>query len=134
MKDLKVIMLENNLTNLLSSYLLGQKSLLECIEWFSTIDWGEINAASKVARKIGKLQVISTEVSEGLRLESEFVQEVSKAVADMSKTSCTRYWVSRLDIAIVSSSSTGNFQNNIVMSVADQESLSWNISPQEVSA
>lgn len=132
-KSVKVI-LENNLSNLLSSYLLRQKSLLECIEWFSTIDWGSIDINSEIARRIGKLQVISTEVSEGLRPESEFEKEVSEIAAKMFRTSCTRYWVSRLEVNVISSSSTANIDNAIFTPALDLESQSWSILPPVVSA
>jgi len=124
--------LENNLSNLLSSYLLGQKSLLECVEWFSTIDWGNINVESETARKLGKLQVVCTEVSEGLRQEAEFLKEASEVLDKISKEPCIRFWISRPEV--VSSSSSGNIENIFFMPMADQESPSWNISPQVVSA
>lgn len=128
------LMLEQNLSNLLSSYLLRQKSLLECVEWFSTIDWGSVDVTSKVARRIGKLQVISTEVSEGIRLESEFEQEVSKEVKKISRASFVMYWNPRPGGIVVSSSSTVNVQSNIVMPTGGRESQFWSISPQVVSA
>ncbi len=134
MNDSLVLVLENNLSNLLSAYLLGQKSFLECTEWFSTIDWGSIDITSKLAQRIGKLQLISTEVSEGLRLESEFEQEASETITDISRVSCTRYWIPRLEGIIVSSSSTVNINNAIVIPMEDRELQSWSISPQVVSA
>ena len=128
------IILEENLENLLISYLLRQKSLSECIEWFSTIDWGSIDVTSKVARRIGLLQVISTEVSEGLRLESEFEQAVAKEVKENPRASCVLYWNPLPGGIVVSSSSNVIVQNNIVMPAEDRELRSWSISPQGVSA
>lgn len=132
MNKTAVVPLENNLSNLLSSYLLGQKSLLECAEWFSTIDWGSIDVESELARKLGKLQVICTEVSEGLRQEAEFLKVASEVLAKISKESCIRFWISRPEV--VSSSSSENIENIFFMPMADPESPSWNISPQVVSA
>jgi len=134
MNDTAVVILQNSLANLLSSYLLGQKSFLECTEWFSTIDWGSIDITSKVAQMLGKLQLISTEVSEGIRLESEFQQVASEAATDIAGTACIRYWIPRLEGLMVSSSSNDNIHNSTFMPMENRELQSWSISPQVVSA
>ena len=127
------VALESGLSDLIDSYLIGQKSLLECAEWFSTIDWTDIDVTSKLAGTIGKLQLVCTEVIEGMRLESEFEQEASRAALDINRTSCIRFFFARAEGIIVSGSSTNNIQIS-TMPLVGLELQSLNISPEVVSA
>jgi hypothetical protein len=114
--------IERELSNLLSSYLLGWKSLIDFAEWLASIDWEVMDLDSQLATILGELDLLCTEVREGLRPESNFVSKVSDLVA--ANESCIRYDISRLEV--ISSSATEVVQSPVLPF--------WNRSPQEVSA
>lgn len=70
------------LVNILSKYLTGKKSLCDVSEWFSCIDWNNIDIDSPISSLIGKFQLLVTEVSEGMRSESELWIEALSFVSN----------------------------------------------------
>jgi hypothetical protein len=81
---LETARLEEQLSNLLSSYLLGRKTLRDCAEWLSGIDWEQVGTDSPLAASLGELDLLCTEASEGLRAESDLERKASEVVADIS--------------------------------------------------
>jgi hypothetical protein len=90
------------LPDVLSSYLLGWQPFSECAEWISSIDWEKVDLNSKLAQKLGELDVLCTEVREGIRPESDFERKASEIVASMT---CITYSINRPEILASSSSS-----------------------------
>jgi hypothetical protein len=68
------------LSDLLKSYLMGWKTLGDCLEWFASIDWNDKSIDRETSDLVNDLELVATEISEGLRPEVEFWSEVSKIV------------------------------------------------------
>jgi len=68
-------------TNLLTAYLMGWKSIRDCAEWISGIDWDDSTLEAETKAAIGRMELLSTEVLEGLRPEAEFWKEAAELVA-----------------------------------------------------
>lgn len=73
--------MQEELLDLFKAYLMGWKNLRDCAEWFSSIDWSSNIMNSTTQNALGGMELIVTEVLEGLRPESEFWKEASKTVA-----------------------------------------------------
>ena len=78
--------MRDELLNLLSSYLVGWKSLSDCAEWFAGINWGQTRMDLETRRWVGALELLAVEVLEAMRPESEFWQEASCIVAANGET------------------------------------------------
>jgi hypothetical protein len=72
--------IERGLSDLLSAYSLGRYNLREYAEWISSIDWERIDLDSKLAQTLGELDVLCTEIREGIRPESDFKRKVSECL------------------------------------------------------
>lgn len=70
------------LVNILLNYLTGKKSLRDLSEWFSCIDWNNIDIDSPTSSLIGKFHLLVTEVSEGLRSDFELWKEALSFVSN----------------------------------------------------
>lgn len=128
MEILQYSSIKSELLNLLSAYLVGWKNISDCSEWLSSLDWEKIDKASTFAIILGELDVLCTEILEGMRSESEFEIKVSDFVASKS---CVRYSVPRTSIMISgSSTATTDNRTNFTVAVDSQELSFWNISPQ----
>lgn len=113
---------EDELSNLLSAYLMGWRGLADCAEWLSGINWDELDINLPLAATLGELDLLCTEAREGLRSESDFERMASDLVA--SSKSCIRYSVARQPITVNSSSSIWVVEAPVLPF--------WNRSPQEV--
>lgn len=113
-------MVEGELSNLLSAYLVGWRNLMDCAEWFSGINWEELDVDSPLAATLGELDLLCTEAREGLRPESDFERKASDMVAARS---CFRYSVARSAITTYGSSTN--------VGVVVPELPFWSRSPQE---
>jgi len=78
------------LTNLLTAYLAGWKTIFDCAEWLAGVSWDEGELTPDSREMLGSLELLVTDVLEGLRPEAEFAREASDVVA---KASGTRYVV-----------------------------------------
>jgi hypothetical protein len=72
-------------SDILTSYLMGWKSIRDISEWLSSIDWGS-GFNPQLQELFGRFGLIVTEVLEGLRPQSELWQEASTFVANESDT------------------------------------------------
>jgi hypothetical protein len=74
--------MRQELVDLLTLYVEGEKSLDDCYEWFSGLDWedGELATDPGLRRAIGRLELLATEAVEGLRAEADFGQECFAAI------------------------------------------------------
>jgi hypothetical protein len=73
--------MRRELANVLTSYLMGWKNVLDCAEWLSGIDW-DAKLDQRTRKLVGGMELLITEVLEGLRPEVEFWQEAAKFVAN----------------------------------------------------
>lgn len=90
------------LINLLTSYLLGWKTLYDCAEWLASIDWDNTDLDRESVELIGRMELLTTEVAEGLRPEAEFWQEVAELVARETNSFYIRQ-ASTTDLMVASS-------------------------------
>lgn len=67
--------------DLLTSYLAGWKTLQECAEWIAGVDWSQPGMDMESRQMISAVELVVTEVLEGLRPESELYKEASEIVA-----------------------------------------------------
>lgn len=121
--------IESELSGLSSAYSIGWKTLADFAEWLSGINWEEIDVDSSLAAILGELDLLCTEVTEGLRPESDFAGRVSDLVADTAirqTGSCVTISVARPEIMISSSSSTAGFEAPVLSF--------WSRSPEEAPA
>jgi hypothetical protein len=63
---------KKELIDLLSGYLYKLKTIRDCAEWLAGIDWDDIELDQETIDLIGTVELIVTEVLEGMRPESEF--------------------------------------------------------------
>jgi hypothetical protein len=72
----------NDIITLLTAYLMGWKSMAECAEWLAGIDWNDEMIDEQSANLADSIVLLTTEILEGLRPESELWGEASKLVAE----------------------------------------------------
>jgi predicted DNA-binding ribbon-helix-helix protein len=85
--------MKKELKDLLTSYLLGWKTLSNCAEWLASINWDNLTLDQETMELVGRVELIVTEVMEGLRLESEFwglANEIASKDASKDRTSIYR--------------------------------------------
>lgn len=126
--------MRNELTDILKAYLSGWKTVRDIAEWLSGIEW-DSTVDSEIQQFVGCVELLTTEVLEGLRPEAEFWQEAAKLVEEESGLLYIQP-VSMFEPIIAESSNSRSFQPigiTIGEGVAAEESLSWSISPLPVS-
>ena len=116
--------------NLATAYLMEWKSIYDCAEWLASIDWEDAGLDPESLKVAGLLELLATEVAEGLRPEADFRQEVAEFV---EKTTSFKY-------SMQTSTGVANSSNDITdrppeLIVPGVQGLqSWNISPLQVPA
>lgn len=126
--------MREELANVLTSYLMGWRTIRDCAEWLSGIDWDTgIDPASRTL--VGRMELLATEVLEGLRSEAEFWQEAARLVSDESGL----LWIQPLSMTTVQVANSSNDRTTPTIELtvgpepATEESPSWSISPLLVS-
>ncbi len=56
---------------------MGQKNVADFSQWLSSINWDEGQLDDDTQGLLGPLELLATEVLEGLRPEAEFSQQIS---------------------------------------------------------
>lgn len=120
--------MRTDLIDLSTAYLLGWKTLYDFAEWLAGIDWDDPGLDPESLKLAGRLELLATEVAEGLRPEAEFWQQVAEFVA--SETNFMYETQALL---------TGSMQINSSNDITDrpleltpmpgEASQSWSISP-----
>ena len=126
--------MRNELTDILKAYLSGWKTVRDIAEWLSGIEW-DSSVDSEIQQFVGCVELLATEVLEGLRPETEFWQEAAKLVEEESGLLYIQL-APMFGTTIAESSSATNFQPigiTVGEGVAAEESLSWSILPLPVS-
>lgn len=126
--------MRRELADVLTSYLMGWKNVRDCAEWLSGIDWD--SELERGTRKLaGGMELLITEVLEGLRPEAEFWQEAAKFVASESGLLYGQP-LSMMELEVADSSndrSSPMVEITVGVGSAVAESRSWSISPLPVS-
>jgi len=73
--------MRTELFNIATDYLLGWKTIYDCAEWIAGIDWEDPGLDPESLKFAGLLELLATEVTEGLRPEADFRQEAANLVA-----------------------------------------------------
>jgi len=126
--------MRRELADVLTSYLMGWKNVRDCAEWISGIDW-DIGLDQATRKLVGGIELLVTEVLEGLRPESEFWQEAAKFVANESGLLWAQP-MSMMKVQVTHSSndrSTPMVELTVAPEPAAAASRSWSISPPLVS-
>jgi len=125
--------MREELLNLLTSYFMRWKSISNCAEWFAGVDWDDPQLDQQTKTDAGRLELLVTEVLEGIRPESDFWKEASAMVArdtgfDYGQLCC--------DIVVACSAANDNadWSTDLIVQDLGQASQSWSISPLPVSA
>ena len=72
--------MRTELIDFLTAYLMGWKTVRDCAEWLAGIDWDDSTLGPQITDVAGRMELLVTEVLEGLRPEAEFWQEAAKFV------------------------------------------------------
>lgn len=72
--------MREGLLNLLTSYFMGLKSITNCAEWLAGVDWDDPQLDQQTKNDAGHLELLVTEILEGIRPESDFWKEASAMV------------------------------------------------------
>lgn len=121
--------------DILTAYLMGWKNIRDCAEWLSGIDW-DSSLSQEIKKSAGRMELLITEILEGLRPEVEFWQEAAKFVAKESDS----LYSQPLSIPELTVADSSNDRNSLMVEItvgvgpAVGESQSWSISPLPVSA
>lgn len=126
--------MRRELANILTAYLMGWKSIRDCAEWLSSVDWNSF-IDLQTQKFIGSMELLITEVLEGLRPEVEFWQEAATFVAGESGILFSQP-MSMAEIKINGSSNNSSnpfIEISVGVGADVGESQSWSISPLPVS-
>ena len=118
--------------DVLTAYLMGWKSIRDCAEWISGIDWDDPSIDAKTRDPIARMELLSTEVMEGLRPEAEFWKEAAEFVARETGSLYSQPVLGQ-ELTIADSSNNSTNWPIIPSGAGVEVSLSWSISPQLVS-
>lgn len=66
---------------MLQAYLLRSLSFGECRDWLASVDWNDPALTKEDWETLGELELILTEIGEGLREETEFQETAARIVA-----------------------------------------------------
>jgi len=118
------------IVNLLTAYLMGWKNICDCAEWISGIDWDDPDLDTNTRGLMARMELLSTEVLEGLRPEAEFRKQAAELVARETGSLYSQPELGEEPTVADSSSNTTNWP---VIPSGAEVSQSWSISPQLVS-
>ena len=126
--------MRKELADILTAYLMGWKSIRDCDEWLSGIDW-DADLDPETQKVVGRMELLITEVLEGLRPELDFWQEASEFVSKESDSLFGKPMSMSYPTIASSSNAIINIPIEIMVEAepVGQESRFWNISPQLVS-
>ena len=116
--------------DLLTAYLSGWKTVFDCDEWLAGIDWDDPKLSTENRSILGRLELLATEVAEGLRQEIEFSQEASAIIADATDL----LYVPQpplTDLKTVDSSNDSMVRPEFIV-ILEAAAQSWSISPRLV--
>lgn len=119
------------LVDLLTAYLMGWKTIRDCAEWLAGMDWDDRGLDQDTLNMAGRLELLVTEVLEGLRPEDEFWQEASNLVTRETNSLYSQPVLITNSIANSSNDSTNRTPEFMIPVVG--ASQSWSISPLPVS-
>jgi len=126
--------MRRELADLLTSYLMGWKNIRDCAEWLSGVDW-DTKLDQMTRNLVGTMELLTTEVLEGLRPEAEFWQEAANFVGNETGLIYGQP-LSMMELQVADSSNDRNSPVGIMIGeepvVAGSQSS--NISPLPVSA
>lgn len=126
--------MRTELVDISTAYLIGWKTIRDCAEWLASIDWDDPAVDPESLNMAGRLELLATEVFEGLRPEADFRQEAVEFVARETNSIYSQL-IFMADVNVTYSSSTDkpSWLPGFTMQVAGV-SQSWSISPLPVSA
>ena len=113
----------------LQSYLMRTLSFGECRDWLASIDWDDPALTKDDWEALGELELILTEIGEGLRQEAEFWEAAARVVA--ANTDVVYGAVSIGEISVTAGTTTVASRPMTTTVIIDSPvSRSWNISLQ----
>ena len=122
--------MRKELLDLLISYLAVWRTVRDCAEWLTSIDWDDPELDQENRTQVARFELLSTEVLEGLRSEREFAKEATEFVAEVTGS---LYVVWEIAPQTVAASSTNTMETPELIVTEPGPSLPWNISPRPVS-
>jgi len=78
--------MNSELLDLSKAYLMGWRTIRDIDEWLAGIDWENPDLDPESLELAGRLELLATEVLEGLRPENDFWQEASKIIERQGDT------------------------------------------------
>lgn len=101
--------MREELIDLLTSYLLNWKTIEDCAAWFASVSWDGASLIDAYRKSIGLLELLATEVLEGMRPESDFADEAARMVQSETNS----FFIKRIDSGINIISSSTNSSTNV---------------------
>jgi len=98
--------MRTELVDLSTAYLMGWKTIYDCAEWLVGIDWDDPGLDPETLNLAGRLELLATEVLEGLRPEAEFWQEAAEFVSRETDSLYSQQEFITVPVAISSNDST----------------------------
>jgi hypothetical protein len=116
------------LINIATEYSMGWKTIADVSEWLASINWDEGHLDNEMQELLGSLELLVTEVLEGLRPEAEFSQHISTLLIKLTSFVANR----NLNTTYISSSNSSRQESGVSFQLT-KGSQSWSISPLLVS-
>lgn len=117
----------NELVQLLTTYLMGTRSLPDCAEWLAGIDWDDPDLTEEEQNSLGEFELLITEITEGLRQEAELWQAAATVVAAYTGNVYGKWSFDSVRIISGTTMSPISLSQSVIPVVP--ESQPWNISP-----
>ena len=96
----------SELLDLTKAYLTGWKTIRDLAEWLSGINWDDPDLDPDSISWVGRLELLATEVLEGLRAEADFWKEASDFVAGRTNFLFIKPFIAERDTADSSNDTT----------------------------
>jgi hypothetical protein len=120
----------NDLLQILQAYLLDTRGLGECAEWLAGVDWDDPDLTNEEKENLGLVELLLTEVAEGLRKEQEFWEAAAEFVGARTQSGFAKQTFP--DVTITVGTADSSSLPLVEWIPVGQELQSWNISPQVV--
>lgn len=122
--------MQTEFVDALSSYLLGWLSIADCAEKAASFDWDDPALDEETRDALGRIQLLVTEVSEGMRPEIELKQAAAEIVGKTGRIIFVAADTTPPLATVPSANNDVVGQTDIPPSVSQEESVSSNKSLQ----
>lgn len=120
--------MRTELINIATEYSMGWKTIADVSAWLASINWDEGQLDDEMQELLGSMELLVTEVLEGLRSEADFSDHVATLLINLTSFVANR----NLNTTYISSSNSARQEYGVTFQLT-KGSQSWSISPLPVS-